>query len=220
MYERYENVTDSQSKVVLLRTNCQFRVCEDYITQELYIHFEDPLKEFSRLDKELMKDRLEQLTIATQMMANQEQFELNGEPLQRYVVDISIKFWNSNSQFPVIRILLESDRINLVPDEKNTIVLRRKEEIKGYDTTESWVTPGFIERAVRVNLLRSKSDQSIMETVIGSRVDFDNGDTRAFGGTDIIEFQYLENWGEVGEVSLDQQKGLLNRIKRKKGSLV
>ncbi|MFX0091838.1 MAG: hypothetical protein ACFFBD_08760 [Candidatus Hodarchaeota archaeon] len=216
MYEskRYESIVDLQSQVILLRTDCQFRVQKEHITMELYIHFEDPIKEFAQLDNEFLKERLEKLALATQMMINQELLEVNAVPIQRYVVDASVKFWNSNPQFPVIRFLIESDRINLKPNILNQIVLRRKEEIKDYDTTESWLTPGFIEKAVRVNLLRSKTDHSIMESICGSRADFDNGETRATGGTDVIEFKYLENWGEVGEVDLkDARKGLLSRLK-------
>ncbi|MFX0092189.1 MAG: hypothetical protein ACFFBD_10545 [Candidatus Hodarchaeota archaeon] len=217
MYKKYESVTDTQSQVVLVHMDCQFRVHNEYVAQELYIHFEDRFNEFAQLDKEFLKERLEKLTQATQIMVNQEHLEVNAQPLQRYVVDASVQYWNSNPQFPVIRILLESDRIHLKPNTLNQIVLRRNEEVKDYDTTESWLVPGLIENATRVNLLRSKPDPTIMETICGSRVDFDNGESRASGGTDVIEFKYLENWGEMKEVDLSQARtGLLSRLGRKK----
>ncbi|MFX0090569.1 MAG: hypothetical protein ACFFBD_02305 [Candidatus Hodarchaeota archaeon] len=80
-------------------------------------------------------------------MINQEQLEVNEVPIQRFVVDSSLQYWNSNPQYPVI----ESDRISLNPGVTNRIVLRRLEEQKEYGTTESWLTPGIIEKIARVN---------------------------------------------------------------------
>lgn len=200
---RNEKLTEIQA-VTIVEESCQFRVNKACITQEIYYFIEDPLEELASLRQEQLQARLEYFSQVVQVMIENEQIEVNNCPVQRYLVDIKLKFLNSNHQLPILSILIESQHHQLLKGETNRIVLRRQEEIKTHEITESWVTPGLIERAVRVNLLRAPNDPTIMETICGSRVDFDNGETRVVGGTDIIEFQYSENWGEIKEISLEK----------------
>ncbi|MFX1251781.1 MAG: hypothetical protein ACFFCZ_09255 [Promethearchaeota archaeon] len=213
---RNEKVAEIQA-VTIVEESCQFRINKDCITQEIYYFIEDPLEELASLEQGQLQARLDYFSQVVQVMLDNEQIEVNNCPIQRYLVDIKLKFLNSNYQLPILNILVESQHHQLLEGETNRIVLRRQEEIKTHEITESWITPGLIERAVRVNLLRPQNDPTIMETVCGSRVDFDNGETRVAGGTDIIEFQYSENWGEIKEISLEKtHRSLLDRISRKK----
>ncbi|MFX1537611.1 MAG: hypothetical protein ACFFDI_25725 [Promethearchaeota archaeon] len=213
---RNEKLAEIQA-VKIMEESCQFRVSKECITQEIYYFIEDPLEELAALRQGQLQARLDYFSQVVQLMLDNEQIEVNNCPVQRYVVDIQLKYLNSNHQLPILSISVESQHHQLLEGETNRIVLRRQEEIKTHEITESWITPGLIERAVRVNLLRPRNDPTIMETICGSRVDFDNGETRVAGGTDIIEFQYSENWGEVKEISLEKiHHGLFSRITRKK----
>ncbi|MFX0090687.1 MAG: hypothetical protein ACFFBD_02900 [Candidatus Hodarchaeota archaeon] len=202
--------------VKILQESGQFRINRDHISQEIYYHFDDPLEELSTMNKENLHIKLEHLAHAAQIMLDNEYVEVNGQPVQRYVVDLIIRYPNYNQQHPVLCVSIESQKYQLLPNKLNRLILRRQEEIKDYDVTESWVAPGIIQRAARVNLIRPLNDASVTETICGSRVDFENGKTRICGGTDIIEFLYSENWEEIKEICLETSPyGLLSRLGRK-----
>ncbi|MFX0091960.1 MAG: hypothetical protein ACFFBD_09375 [Candidatus Hodarchaeota archaeon] len=187
MSKPYKSLT---AQVRLLRIDCQFRVHDEYISQELSISLKDPCKEFFALEDVSLAKRLEPWAQATQLLATQEHLELNDELLQWVVVATTIKYWNANSQFPVIHLVLKSGRITLRPGFPNRVILRRQEAIQTYETSETWFMPGRIIKAISLNLLRSPNDKSFRKMICGRRVDFVNGESRITGGTVLIEFKY------------------------------
>ncbi|MFX0095507.1 MAG: hypothetical protein ACFFBD_27470 [Candidatus Hodarchaeota archaeon] len=199
-----ESLTD---QVSLLRIDCQFRVHDEYISQELYIYLKDPCKVFSTLEDVSLAKRLEPWAQTSQLLVNQEHLELNGELLQRVVVATTIEYWNANPQFPVIHLVLKSGRITLKTGFLNRIVLRRQETIQPHETSETWFMPGRITKAISLNLLRSPTDRSFRKMICGRRVDFANGKSQVTGGTVLIEFKYGAN-----SVPVAPKRTLVQRI--------